>query len=193
MQKYRFRKQRGRNLSYIRKQESLLTGKLASLDELEKQLVNLIAYVGVGRTLELIAKQFPALVKQLTGDTEQLPHLIRNITNKQKESVMKQEDRNQSGLGKDFPQSHICSLDSQDLKDVGKWGAVLEIIQEQISKPSFDTWLKNTTAKYLDDETIVVFADNQFQKDWLEDRYKEIIFFAVKRVLGTTYEIEFSI
>jgi hypothetical protein len=70
------------------------------------------------------------------------------------------------------------------------WVDVLEKIKNKISKPSFDTWLSNTQIE-KDDEVLIVKAKNEFQRDWLEERYKTLIFETVKEVAGETYEIEF--
>ena len=55
------------------------------------------------------------------------------------------------------------------------WSAALEKIEEQISKPSFDTQLKNTEAKSLEGNKLTVSAPNEFARDWLEEQYTELI------------------
>ena len=55
------------------------------------------------------------------------------------------------------------------------WSAALEKIEEQISKPSFDTWLKNTEAKSLEGNKLTISAPNEFARDWLEEQYTELI------------------
>ncbi|CEI82858.1 Chromosomal replication initiator protein DnaA [Oceanobacillus oncorhynchi] len=63
------------------------------------------------------------------------------------------------------------------------WGKVLEKLSSDLSKPSFDTWLKNTTVEWDEDE-LTVFAANEFTIDWLETQYSERIGEAVKEVTG---------
>src|SRR5690625_7582453 len=55
------------------------------------------------------------------------------------------------------------------------WIAALEEIEKKISKPSFDTWLKNTVAEKLDGDTLIVNVPNEFARDWLEGRYTKLI------------------
>lgn len=69
------------------------------------------------------------------------------------------------------------------------WEQVLQLISQKISKPSFDTWLAKTTAE-IEDDVIFVTASNEFARDWLQERYKPLIFETVREVAGKTYDIE---
>lgn len=71
------------------------------------------------------------------------------------------------------------------------WEKTLEAISQKISKPSYDTWFKNTTA-VVEDDVLTIMTENEFAKDWLEERYKTLIFFTIKEITGQTFEIEFS-
>ena len=51
------------------------------------------------------------------------------------------------------------------------WNQVLEKIKKKISKPSFETWLKATKAHTLKGDILTVVAPNEFNRDWLEERY----------------------
>lgn len=55
------------------------------------------------------------------------------------------------------------------------WNAALEKIEKRISKPSFDTWLKNTKAEKLSEDILTVNVPNEFARDWLEGRYTKLI------------------
>src|SRR5690625_2113547 len=55
------------------------------------------------------------------------------------------------------------------------WIAALNKIEGKISKPSFDTWLKNTVAEKLEGDTLIVNVPNEFARDWLEGRYTKLI------------------
>jgi hypothetical protein len=80
----------------------------------------------------------------------------------------------------------------EDLPDYPFWNKVLMTIEKRISKPSFDTWLKGTNAKQLDEDKMIVFSQNDFQASWLEQRYKSLIIDVLKEVSDITFEIEFS-
>ncbi|NMD71176.1 hypothetical protein HHO41_12785 [Bacillus sp. DNRA2] len=72
-----------------------------------------------------------------------------------------------------------------------QWKQVLHLISERISKPSFETWLKNTTAEIKDD-VVIVKTKNEFQADWLEERYKTMMIETIKEVTGHTMEVEIT-
>lgn len=70
------------------------------------------------------------------------------------------------------------------------WSSVLIKISEKISKPSFETWFQGTNADF-NNGVIIVNVKNEFAADWLENRYKPLIFESVKEATGQTYEIKF--
>jgi len=60
--------------------------------------------------------------------------------------------------------------------EVGElWQKALSIIEKQVSKPSFETWLKSTKPLRFENNTIVIEVPNDFAKDWLESRYYDLI------------------
>ncbi|RDW16798.1 chromosomal replication initiator protein DnaA [Oceanobacillus chungangensis] len=73
------------------------------------------------------------------------------------------------------------------------WLATLEKIEEKVSKPSFDTWLKNTKAEALEKNTLVISAPNEFARDWLETQYTELISDIIDEITGTKLQAKFII
>lgn len=73
------------------------------------------------------------------------------------------------------------------------WDQVLKNIEQKISKPSFDTWLKFTEAYRLQGETLVVAAPNEFARDWLEGRYADLISKLLYEIIGENLEVKFII
>ncbi|WP_339226085.1 DnaA N-terminal domain-containing protein [Oceanobacillus sp. FSL K6-2867] len=74
---------------------------------------------------------------------------------------------------------------------MGIWSEVLDIIKERISKPSFDTWFKKTSIEMKDD-TITVYAPNEFGRDWIETQYNDLISEIVEAVTGKLYKFEYA-
>jgi Uma2 family endonuclease len=73
------------------------------------------------------------------------------------------------------------------------WSAVLEKINQLLSKPSYETWFLNGVINAeIKDGVIIVKAKNEFVQQWLETRYKSLIFQTASEVTGNNYEIEFS-
>lgn len=73
------------------------------------------------------------------------------------------------------------------------WNIVLGKVEEKISKPSFETWLKQTEAYELRGDTIIVVAPNEFARDWLEDRYSQLLSEIVENIVGEQLTIKFII
>ncbi|SEM83389.1 chromosomal replication initiator protein DnaA [Lihuaxuella thermophila] len=71
------------------------------------------------------------------------------------------------------------------------WARTLDVMQEKISKPSFETWLKSTEAVDLRDDTLVISAPNDFARDWLESRYAELIRQTLREVTGSVIGVKF--
>ena len=73
------------------------------------------------------------------------------------------------------------------------WTNTLKSIEDKISKPSYDTWLKNTKADALEENTLVISAPNEFARDWLESRYTTLISDALFEVTGAELQTKFVI
>ncbi|MCA1318401.1 hypothetical protein LC085_00640 [Bacillus tianshenii] len=72
------------------------------------------------------------------------------------------------------------------------WTSIKERLKDELEKQSYLTWIVNTHAT-IDDDTLTVYSDYEFQRDWLEKQYKDIIFHTVKTITGQTYEIYFEV
>ena len=64
------------------------------------------------------------------------------------------------------------------------WSQTLDSIQNKISKPSFETWLKATEAIDMENDILIVCAPNDFARDWLESRYADLVRDTLKEVTG---------
>ncbi|MFS0559138.1 chromosomal replication initiator protein DnaA [Terribacillus sp. 179-K 1B1 HS] len=73
------------------------------------------------------------------------------------------------------------------------WKTTLQAIEKRISKPSFDTWLKNTQAYALEEDTLIIKAPNEFARDWLESSYSSLIGDTLYEVTGNRLQTKFII
>ncbi|WP_349409011.1 chromosomal replication initiator protein DnaA [Pseudalkalibacillus sp. SCS-8] len=73
------------------------------------------------------------------------------------------------------------------------WNKALGEIEKKLSKPSFETWLKSTTAHSLQNDTLVITAPNEFARDWLESRYSNLISETLDNITGTKLTVKFII
>lgn len=77
----------------------------------------------------------------------------------------------------------------QELREL--WDATLAEVEKQVSKPSFETWLKTTRPVALNNHTLIVSVPNDFTKDWLESHYSRLITKALSEVSGEPYRVHF--
>jgi len=82
-------------------------------------------------------------------------------------------------------------LSLESIEDL--WNAVLDNIQDKVSKPSFDTWLKSTKAIALDRNTLTISVPSQFAKEWLENQYTELISEVIEEITGSPLETKFDV
>ncbi|MGG3561554.1 chromosomal replication initiator protein DnaA [Neobacillus rhizosphaerae] len=73
------------------------------------------------------------------------------------------------------------------------WNAALANIEKKISKPSFDTWLKSTKAHSLQGYLLIITAPNEFARDWLEERYSQLISGILYEITGEELSVKFII
>jgi hypothetical protein len=71
------------------------------------------------------------------------------------------------------------------------WEQVLSEIKSKISRPSFDTWFKNTFA-IKQDQIYTVYSPVPFTRDWLRDRYKNMIFNIFRSLNGEIIDVQFD-
>nr|WP_263323982.1 chromosomal replication initiator protein DnaA [Neobacillus sp. Marseille-Q6967] len=73
------------------------------------------------------------------------------------------------------------------------WNTALANIEKKISKPSFDTWLKSTKAHSLQGNLLIITAPNEFARDWLEERYSQLISGILYEITGEELSVKFII
>ncbi len=77
----------------------------------------------------------------------------------------------------------------QELLDI--WQATLSEVEKQVSKPSFETWLKTTRPVSLNNGTLVISVPNDFTKDWLQNHYAQLIVKALRDVSDNACSVHF--
>ncbi len=73
------------------------------------------------------------------------------------------------------------------------WNRTLALMQRELLKPSYDTWLRNTVPLGLVDNTIIVGVPNEFARDWLQTRYAPDIRRALRSVTSRELNLKFVI
>lgn len=71
------------------------------------------------------------------------------------------------------------------------WVTVLKEIEKKVSKPSFETWLKNTKAIEFNQDMLTVIVPNEFAQDWLEGTYTDFIHEILFNITGSHLKVKF--
>lgn len=73
------------------------------------------------------------------------------------------------------------------------WSQVLERLQLQLSRPTFETWIKTASAEKLESDRLVILTPNPFARNWLQKYYVKTINEVVQDVLGRPIDIQIVI
>lgn len=73
------------------------------------------------------------------------------------------------------------------------WEKTLNIIKTEMTEVSFNTWIKSAIPLSLSNDTLKLGVPNNFTKEILETRYKDLIINALKLISPKKYNIEFII
>ena len=73
------------------------------------------------------------------------------------------------------------------------WQKTLDQLQLQMTKATFDTWVKNTHVLKHEDDIYTIGVKSDYAKDWLENRLLGIIKRSLQKAAGNTVHIEFVV
>lgn len=75
------------------------------------------------------------------------------------------------------------------------WQATIGQLQMDLSKATFDTWVRNTQLISYEDEsaTFALGASNAYACDWLESRLKSIITNKLSGMMARQVNVEFKV
>lgn len=69
------------------------------------------------------------------------------------------------------------------------WNQVLERLQLQLSRPTFETWIETAKAEQLENHCLVIRTPNPFARNWLQKYYIKTIAEVVEDILQHPVEI----
>lgn len=87
----------------------------------------------------------------------------------------------------------VISGDPQREQARNQWGAALAQLQRQMTKQTFDTWLKPTEVLDYHESEFVIDAKSAFAKDWLENRLIKTIEAVLSSVVGKPTRVRFAL
>jgi hypothetical protein len=71
------------------------------------------------------------------------------------------------------------------------WQAALGELRLQMTKATFDAWVRNTRLLSCQDDIFVIGAQNEFARDWLENRLLTIVERTLVGIVGHPVEVRF--
>ncbi|ALF51661.1 chromosomal replication initiation protein [Nostoc piscinale CENA21] len=73
------------------------------------------------------------------------------------------------------------------------WSQVLERLQLELSRPTFETWIKTAQAERLENNCLVIITPNPFARNWLQKYYINTIANVVQSILGYPVDIYITV
>lgn len=69
------------------------------------------------------------------------------------------------------------------------WNQVLEKLEDQLSGPTFETWIKPAHLKSLSGDTLVISTPNPFARNWVQKHYIQAISDVAQELLGHSISV----
>jgi chromosomal replication initiator protein len=73
------------------------------------------------------------------------------------------------------------------------WNSVLGEIELNISKPQFNTWIKNTYPISMDESEIVICVPSAFTRNWLENKFNLTILNSIQKITGSVKRVRYVV
>ncbi|NMF82854.1 chromosomal replication initiator protein DnaA [Nodosilinea sp. P-1105] len=73
------------------------------------------------------------------------------------------------------------------------WEEVLQQLQLQLSRPTFETWIKPAQAQALSDQALVISTPNPFARNWVQKHYVDTISRVVQDILGKPVDVQVTV
>lgn len=73
------------------------------------------------------------------------------------------------------------------------WNSVLGEIELNISKPQFNTWIKNTYPLSMDEHEIVICVPSAFTRDWLQNKFNVTILNSIQKITGDIKNVRYVV
>ena len=108
-----------------------------------------------------------------------------NVEDTSTESVDTKENINKAPTTKE---KMVSSLSERNI-----WQAALGELQLQMTKATFDTWVRNTRLVSCQDDVFVIGAQNEFARDWLENRLLTTVERTLVGIVGHPVEVRFVV
>ncbi len=73
------------------------------------------------------------------------------------------------------------------------WEKTLNVLKNEMSEVSFNTWMKSCSPISISEDTIKISVPNAFTRDILNNRYKDLVANSIQGICSKLYKLEFLI
>ncbi|MGF1567471.1 MAG: chromosomal replication initiator protein DnaA [Nodosilinea sp.] len=73
------------------------------------------------------------------------------------------------------------------------WEEVLSQLQAQLSRPTFETWIKPAQAQALSEDVLIISTPNPFARNWLQKHYVGTITQVVTNIVGKPIVVQVTV
>ncbi len=80
------------------------------------------------------------------------------------------------------------SFNQQELNQL--WKETLESIKIKLTNPSYRTWFSDTLPVVLKGDTLIIRVSNDFIKDWIQTRYKDLLEEIIKEITDNEWSLK---
>ncbi|NLT95517.1 MAG: chromosomal replication initiator protein DnaA [Clostridia bacterium] len=80
-------------------------------------------------------------------------------------------------------------MSKSQLSDI--WKETLKLLEKDISKPTFETWFQSTELIAYYDDYLIISTPNVYSKDWLQNRYIDLIKEKLQTLLNHPVDLKF--
>ena len=84
-------------------------------------------------------------------------------------------------------------MERQIMSPEKAWKATLGELELQMTKATFNTWLKDAQLLACDDGEYIVGVRNDYARDWLENRLNETIVRTLSTIVGSQVSVRFVV
>ncbi len=71
------------------------------------------------------------------------------------------------------------------------WKSALSLMEKQLAKPSYDTWILSARPVSLQKNTVILQVSNEFNRDWLQNHYVTLISDSLRKASGNPLDVRF--
>ena len=73
------------------------------------------------------------------------------------------------------------------------WTQCLDIIKDNLSEPTFQTWFSPTKALSYSDEELVVKVPSQFYYEWIDSHYSDLLKQTINKIVGNDIKLSYQV